>query len=472
MTREITVKKQVISWVVSILVGLVIMLFPVSETFTPEIRMYLAITIGTVLLIILDVLPKMFIAIMLPTLYTVTNLAPMATSFAAYAAANLWMVLGALFLGKIMEDTGVLNRICYRLIIVMGGAFSGAVFGAFVATLVINWVTFGAGWVVALPVVLGLIKAMDLKPGKESALICFAGCAGAIDSGVAWFIPQNKVMYDSFVQLVEPEYGGVQFFTPIAYNWFTYVACVLCIVVLLWLYKRDGKKNGSQTVVAGGTKEHFQTLLDQMGKMSTDEIKALVLFVIILAGCIASTWTGLNSTYLFMIVPYLSFLPVIGFNKVAKERLRNLNFDGIFFAVSCLAIGNVGNLVGFNTWFVGLVTPMLSGKGLLFACLVMFAIIMIGNFALTPGALLASFGSPFVSIADLMGMAPVASLFLLNYAGNAIFLPHEITGYLILFGMGYWPMKDFVKGQAIKSVVYLVGFICIMFPLWKIMGLV
>ena len=71
-----------------------------------------------------------------------------------------------------------------------------------------------------------------------------------------------------------------------------------------------------------------------------------------------------------------------------------------------------------------------------------------------------------------MGMAPVASLFLLNYAGNAIFLPHEITGYLILFGMGYWPMKDFVKGQAIKSVVYLVGFICIMFPLWKIMGLV
>ena len=157
MTREITVKKQVISWVVSILVGLVIMLFPVSETFTPEIRMYLAITIGTVLLIILDVLPKMFIAIMLPTLYTVTNLAPMATSFAAYAAANLWMVLGALFLGKIMEDTGVLNRICYRLIIVMGGAFSGAVFVAFVATLVINWVTLGAGWVVALPVALGLI---------------------------------------------------------------------------------------------------------------------------------------------------------------------------------------------------------------------------------------------------------------------------------------------------------------------------
>ncbi len=471
MAKEIPVKKQVISWIISIVVASLFLLIPVTETFTAEIRMYLAITIGTVLLIIFDVLPKMFIAILLPTLYTVTNLAPMSTSFAAYAAPNLWMVLGALYLGKIMEDTGVLNRICYRLIIMMGGSFSGAVFGAFISTLVINWVTFGAGWVVALPVVLGLIKALNLKPGKESALICFAGCAGAIDSGVAWFIPQNKVMYDSFVSLVDPNFGGVQFFTPIIYNWFAYVACILCIVILLFFYNRSAKKSG-EMAITGNTKEHFKKLLDEQGKISPNELKALTLFVIILAGCILSTWTGINSNYLFMVVPYLAFLPVIGCGKTAVDSLKNLNLDGLFFAVSCLAIGNVGNLVGFNTWLASVAVPIVSGRGMLFTCLLMFLIIVVGNFALTPGALLAGFGSSFVTIAAAVGMTPVASLFLLNYSANAIFLPHEITGYLIMFGMGYWPMKDFVKGQAVKSVVYILGFIFIMYPLWSVMGLI
>ena len=98
------------------------------------------------------------------------------------------MVIGALFLGGVMNETGILTRISYIIIRRLGGSFSGAVWAVFASTLIVSIVTFGMGWIVAIPVVLGVIKALHLEKGREAGLICFAGILGAIDCGVCLYL--------------------------------------------------------------------------------------------------------------------------------------------------------------------------------------------------------------------------------------------------------------------------------------------
>lgn len=219
------------------------------------------------------------------------------------------------------------------------------------------------------------------------------------------------------------------------------------------------------------TKEYFTEQLEAMGPISVDEIKSLIIFVIILAMYIISAFTGWSTTYYFILLPYLAFLPVVGCQEKAMTALKNLNLNGVFFASSCVGIGAVGTAVGFSSWLAGLTIPLTSGKSALITCILFMIIIIVGNFAMTPTALLTAFGSSFSEIALLVGTSPIAAVFCLRYITDVIFLPHEISGYLLLFGLGYWPMKDFVKDVGFKSVLLFIGFIVVIYPMWSLLGL-
>ena len=82
--------------------SLIIWLMPVTETFTVQIRLFLMITIFAIAAMVMNLLPNMLVAIILPTLYAATGLAPLGTAFSAYSGNFFWMVIGALFLGGIM----------------------------------------------------------------------------------------------------------------------------------------------------------------------------------------------------------------------------------------------------------------------------------------------------------------------------------------------------------------------------------
>lgn len=470
MENFVNQKKLIMQWIAAIVIPLLIWLIPVNDSFTPQIRMYLVATVCAIVVMVFNLLPNMLLAILLPAVYAATNLAPIATAFNAYSGSFFWMVIGALFLGSVMNETGILTRISYIIIRRLGGSFSGAVWAVFASTLIVSIVTFGMGWIVAIPVVLGVIKALHLEKGREAGLICFAGILGAIDCGVCLYSPTTCGIIDSIVQAYVPEYTTT-IFTSILYCFPAPLFCILAIFLILRKYKKDQKKNPGLSSTNMVTKEYFTEQLEAMGPISVDEIKSLIIFVIILAMYIISAFTGWSTTYYFILLPYLAFLPVVGCQEKAMTALKNLNLNGVFFASSCVGIGAVGTAVGFSSWLAGLTILLTSGKSALITCILFMIIIIVGNFAMTPTALLTAFGSSFSEIALLVGTSPIAAVFCLRYITDVIFLPHEISGYLLLFGLGYWPMKDFVKDVGFKSVLLFIGFIVVIYPMWSLLGL-
>lgn len=455
-------KKNIMGWIVSLAIPVLIAFIPVSDNFTPRLKLFLVITIFVILIIAMELLPRLISAILLPSLYLISGLVPAEIAFGSWTSTTVWMVLGGLIFSNILDETGLLTRIAYYIIRLCGGTYAGAVFGCFFIGIILNLITFCNGWLVASALVYGVCKAMEMKPSKEASLVCFAGTIGATGCTVCLYYPGYFSMLEVAIRELIPNYT-MSMFTSLKYNGFFILICVASILILMKVYDTKNLK-------INASKELFDEKYRLLGEMSVKEKKAVAMIVLLLAYLCASSFIRLPVAYGFMAVPFLMFLPKIGIGK--PESLAQLNFSMVFFVSACLGIGIVGAEVGFGDFLTGIAVPMLAGQSTLVVCITFILMGTVANFFMTPYAMLGGLALPFVQIAATLGINPIAACMCLLYSCELLFLPYESAGNLIMYGYGMMPMKEFVKQMILKAVLMLVGFIMVMHPLWNLFGLV
>ena len=454
-------KKKRIGWAVSILIPVIIAFIPVSGDFTESLKRFFMITLFMIMIIAFELFPLLVSAILLPSLYIVSGIVPAATAFGSWSNTTVWMVLGGLIFSTVLDECGLLKRIAYFVIRKCGGTYGGVVYGCFVIGILLNLVTFCYGWVIAGALIFGVCKAMDLKPSRESSLVCFAGTIGCTGSTVFLYYPSYYSMIETSLQEFVPEYS-MGMFTTFLYNGCFIIWCLLTLFILMKVYKTkkmDGKLN----------RKIFDEKYEQLGKMSKKEKKAVAMIVLLFAWLFSSNFTGLPAAYGFMTIPYLMFVPGIEIGD--KEIIGRINFSMIFLVAACLGIGVVGASVGFGDFLTNIAVPFLSGKSVLVVCISFMLFGMIANFFMTPLAMLGGLSIPFAQIAVFLGINPVVACMILVYACEMLFLPYESNGNLIMYEYGMMPMKDFIKQEGLKTLIMFVGFIVVMYPLWNLFGL-
>lgn len=454
-------KKKRIGWAVSILIPVIIAFIPVSGDFTESLKRFFMITLFMIMIIAFELFPLLVSAILLPSLYIVSGIVPAATAFGSWSNTTVWMVLGGLIFSTVLDECGLLKRIAYFVIRKCGGTYGGVVYGCFIIGILLNLVTFCYGWVIAGALIFGVCKAMDLKPSRESSLVCFAGTIGCTGSTVFLYYPSYYSMIETSLQEFVQGYS-MGMFTTFLYNGCFIIWCLLTLFILMKVYKTkkmDGKLN----------RKIFDEKYEQLGKMSKKEKKAVAMIVLLFAWLFSSNFTGLPAAYGFMTIPYLMFVPGIEIGD--KEIIGRINFSMIFLVAACLGIGVVGASVGFGNFLTNIAVPFLSGKSVLFVCISFMLFGMIANFFMTPLAMLGGLSIPFAQIAVSLGINPVVACMILVYACEMLFLPYESNGNLIMYEYGMMPMKDFIKQEGLKTVIMFVGFIVVMYPLWNLFGM-
>ena len=454
-------KKKRIGWAVSILIPVIIAFIPVSGDFTESLKRFFMITLFMIMIIAFELFPLLVSAILLPSLYIVSGIVPAATAFGSWSNTTVWMVLGGLIFSTVLDECGLLKRIAYFVIRKCGGTYGGVVYGCFIIGILLNLVTFCYGWVIAGALIFGVCKAMDLKPSRESSLVCFAGTIGCTGSTVFLYYPSYYSMIETSLQEFVPGYS-MGMFTTFLYNGCFIIWCLLTLFILMKVYKTkkmDGKLN----------RKIFDEKYEQLGKMSKKEKKAVAMIVLLFAWLFSSNFTGLPAAYGFMTIPYLMFVPGIEIGD--KEIIGRINFSMIFLVAACLGIGVVGASVGFGDFLTNIAVPFLSGKSVLVVCISFMLFGMIANFFMTPLAMLGGLSIPFAQIAVSLGINPVVAYMILVYACEMLFLPYESNGNLIMYEYGMMPMKDFIKQEGLKTLIMFVGFIVVMYPLWNLFGL-
>lgn len=448
-----------IGWLLAAISFTITALLPM-DGISRELQMFFAATVCVIVIMAFELLPVLVSAIVLPALYTILGVVPAGTAFASWTNDTVWMILGGLVLSTSLDECGLLKRIAYYVICKCGGTYRGTVFGCFLVGVILDVITFCNGWIVTCAITFGVCKAMNLKPGRESALICFAGLAGANGSVVMLFHPGYVSMMES--ALAELMHGyTMDFFTPFIYNWSFALICCLSFFILLKLYGLWHSET-DRTV--------FRERYHSLGAMTAREKRAAVYAAVLMLYLCTTQFTHLPTSYGFMLIPYLMFFPGIGVND--GSAIKKMNLSMVFFVATCLGIGTVGSAVGFGDFLADAALPLMGGRSKLFICLALMVFGTLSNLVMTPLAMLGALSLPFAQTAMEFGVNPIGACMILLLSTDMIFFPYESSGSLIMYSYNMMPMREFIKQNALKTVLTFAIFIVLIYPLWSLMGII
>ena len=458
---ERTNKTELVKWGISILCTILILLIPTNDVFTPQIRNYIAITLGIVCIVAFSLLDFVFPAILLPCLYVIFDCASMDVAFSGWTAAAPIMVLGAYILTNILDECGLLRRIAYWCILKCPKSFSGLLVGVFFAGFILSVITSCNAFTVMPALGVGICQALNLKKSKESALVMGAVLLSTCTVMTFVYDPSVMGLINEAMQQVIPGFqvGWAQFFLQ---NCPMLFFCLLQLILFIKVMRPSITIDNSNT-------DYFVKEYKKMGKMTSDEKKAGLVTICLLIYMVTIPIHGLEMQWGFIFAPLLLYLP--GFKVGSPQAIQKTNFSMVLFTVACIGIGKVSISLGLGTILSELLLPLLEGIPTTGVLYIVWAASGLINFLFTPIAIVAAFSAPLVQVAVDLGIGPLSVLYTIILGGEVILLPYEVVPYLIIFGFGYMKMSDFIKLMLIKTVAMAIFIPLVMFPFYKIIGI-
>lgn len=456
-------QKTLIKWCLLVIIDTIFFFIPESDIYTRDLKIFLVITITAILIIAFELLDTMVPAVLMPTAYFLSGIAPREVAFGGWTQITAWMILGAFLLANVLNECGILQRIAYFCIKTLGGSFNGVLYGLYVAGCVLAVVSVNSAYAIVVTLSYSICLALKLPAkSKGAAVVMMVGASAALTPGVFSYRPAWAGIIQTAAQTVDPDFVVLWQHFPL-YNWPCIVFGLLNIFILTKVFK-------TAELGITNTKEYFVTEYNKFGKMSLSEKKALFLVGFLICYVIAYPLHGLNPQYPFMVIPWLAFLP--GINIATSESIKKLNIGTIFFVVAMLSIATVGAHVGVADLISYTLTPIARQVGQVGLLALIMVIGIFANLILTPAAMIASIVPILIQISADMGMSPWAGVMTLVYTTDMYFLPHEVSALLLLFAFGMVSMKDFIKMASLKTLVFFIGYCLIQIPWYIFLGLV
>ncbi len=447
-------KVSAVKMAVTILAPLLICLLPTNELFTVQIQLFLAITLAAILAYAFEQFNQTLVSILLPIAYTLFKVTDVTVAFSSWSNNVVWMTLGGLMLADMANKSGFLQRLALKCIILTGGTYRGIIWGLAIAGLILSVLLAGQGYIPMAALAFGICTALGINKTKEAAGIMLA----AVFSGVlasAFVFNTGPVMYASFAGL-SMNLSWIEYFLkqPVGVIYF-----VAMFVILERLCRPKEALDG---------KAYFQEEYKKLGKITINEIKAVIICLLLLVFLLTTNIHGISVMWGFALFPLLAYLPGVGFCDA--EDMRKTNFGMAFFVAACMSIGSVGTSLGIGQLVSSIAMPLIEGKSVSVVFFVIYILCILLNFLMTPLAIAAAFSLPFSQIVMSMGVNPDAFFLFETIAIDQIFLPYEYVVYLVVFSFGAMRMNDFIKLMSIKALVATIYIFFILLPFWKVIG--
>lgn len=450
--------KKVVMWTISIGLPLMVLMIPTNIFFTPQIRLFLVVTLCAILLFSFEIIVQAIPAIALPLAYILLGIAPVSAVLEPWSSSVVWAFLGGLVLLNVVLRNGLLDRVAYWYIIKTGGSYKGILWGLLLVGFVFALVIPGAHVPIMLAILTyGVCHALQLGKSKESAGIMLMGACAALLPGLAIDAQSVSVLIGVA--------GDLSFFEYIRHNIPVVFWCILITFVISIMFKSTKK-------IAG--KDDFEARYIKLGKMTVDEKKTVVviclLFIFLFTG--NDFLHNIELGWGFAIFPLLLFLP--GINVGIVEDVKKVNLSFLLIVAACLSIGSVAYAMGLSELMTDLamiIMPILASMSTNFLLMFVYILCFLLNFLLTPLDVISAMAIPLAAIRSIVGFDFSAINYVVIQAVDQIILPYESAAYLIFFSFGLIKFTDFVKFMSLKTVLNFIFVFLIMVPYWQFIGL-
>lgn len=457
-------RSTIIKWTISIILSLSMFAIPLGNFFTSQVRLFFIITIFGLALAAFELLPEIAIGALMPALWIIFDVAPTNVVMSPWLGTVMYMTIGMLLLAATCSDSGLLKRISFMVMSVVGNNYWALIFGVFFAGVLLSFITFGAcGHIILGTLCFGLCKSLNIMDTKMSAAIAMSVMLGCCSSHCFLYVAPAYGVINAMAADILTEYHiNISMIGILAHNWPMLLVCIFSVFVLGKIFKTDMQIE---------TKKYFQQSLKAMGPMSKAEKANLAILLIITIYLLTQPLHKLDANLAFCIFPWLLFFPFIG--GAEMKSIHHVNWSMIIFIAGCMSIGTVASSFGFGDLIAEYITPIfITAEGNMFKIFgTLFGTVFALNFLMTPTAIWALITAPMAQLATTVGINPQTFLYALVSSAEAVVLPYEYVPYLIIYSFGMIKMSDFVKISIIRCIILFVGFLILQVPYWKLIGL-
>lgn len=465
-------KKQLLIFLLVILVGLAIWFSPKPEEVSYQGWHLLAIFIATIVGIVLKPLPIGAIAIISMSVATVTRTLSLEQALAGFHSPVAWLVVFAFFISRGFIKTGLGGRIAYYFVSLFGkktlGLSYGLLFSEFILSPAIPSVTARAGGII-YPVVQGLAKSF----GSDPAL----GTERRIGSFLMKVAYQGSIITSAMFltgMAANPLLVGLTKDAGYTITWGRWaIAAIvpglisLCIMPLI-VYKIYPPSIKHTPHAA----ETAQKRLSEMGGLEKNEWLMLIVFVLLLVLWIFGGVIGLNATVAAMIGLSLILLSgILDWQDVVKEHNA---WDTFIWYASLIMMATYLNTFGFTPWLSEQVVQLVGNLHWSIAFLILELIYFYSHYFFASNtAHVGAMYPAFLLVAIALGTPPAFAILVFAFSSSLMgCLTHYSSGPAPLFyGSGYIEIKDWWRIGFILSIAHLVVWVGLGSIWWKVLGL-
>lgn len=454
-----------VKWLITLLVTLALALIPTGDVLTVQMKWFFVVTAFNILLLAFSLLPLIVPAVLLPLGYWIFSVAEPGVIYGAWSNQITWVVLGGLIFAVMMGKSGLSKRIAYKCMLLAKGNFvalmfimiiPGIIIAPFVPAAVARCAIFGA-------IMVSLCQAMGYKPNSPKAVTAFI-VGYIVSSNTSWLFYTGSNANLIACGFLESVGISVSFGSYFVANFLPVLVWLVTSVALVVFLNRDKEKEDRAAIQA-----HVREQYQELGPMSRDEKKMAVLMSIVMILLLTTNYHPLNAGMIFCLAVIVGFLP--GIELADEKDLGKVNFTMVFVVTACVAIGDVAASLGLGDILIDLLMPY-APESLSSLSIFLWIIVFLGNFLMTPLAIVSSLSVPVISIAQIVGLNPEAIIYIFLFSSNAIVLPYEIAASLVLFGFGMMDTKNFAKNMLVVGAWSLVCILLVMVPWFKLIGLV
>lgn len=392
-----------------------------------------------------------------------------------FASTAFCLVAAAMFLAVAMTKTGLDKRIALVILSKLGAKSNRVVIGVILCGFILSFFVPSTTARVAclVPIVMGMIKAFDVPLKSKFAgmlMITVAQVDSVWNVGIKTAAAQNMVAVNFISSQLGVDISWLDWFVAAAPFSLLMSICLYKLMMHLMPPEIDEIKGGKETVAR---------LLKEMGKVSVDEMKLLVISIFLLI-----FWTTekklhpIDTSTTTMVAVTLLLLPKIGVMSW-NDVVHKVNWGTVLLFGVGISLGTALLSTKAATWMAN---EIVVGFGLensttimVLAIMSLFLIVIHMGFASATG-LAAAIIPIIISVLQHLktpGVNIVGMTMILQYVVSFGFiLPVNAPQNMIAYGTDTFEVHDFVRAGIPLTIIAFALIMILGATYWKWLGLV
>lgn len=451
--------------IIGLLVGAIILIIPTPDGLSPEGMRALAILAVAIIFFIAEPIPLPATALLIAVAQVFLSLDDPNSVARSFMSDSVFFIMGSLMISVALVKQNLDKRIAFGLLQITGPTIGRIAFGI-TATSALLASFIGEHTVAAmmLPVALGIIRAVEddnINVRNLAVLLLLSivyGCAIAglgTPSGGA----RNAIIIDYWNQVFGQRVDYLQWML------YAYPLVLLQLPFVTWILLKTFKP---EVVDVKRALVRLRKNVRESGSFSRNELKTVVLFLLILLGWITlSGSVGLGMVALFGASLFLIF------GLVRWEDLNSgVNWGVVWLYASAISLGVQLTNTGAAAWLADGFLALFGGSGELGMLLAIVLLMVAMTNLMSSGAAVAVLAPVTLKIGQIAGISVLATGFATALSSAFAFLTVIGTpAAMIIYGSGYLRPSDYAKAGSKLVIVSVIMLLVVALLYWPILGL-